>query len=85
MPPILTLSDAARQTLEAMRDRHPIPYVRERACALLRLAAGHSPTAVARGGLRPRDPRTITAWFHAFVTQGLGGLYQSPRRRAFSP
>lgn len=85
MTPILVLSEAARVTLEAMRDRHPIPYLRERASALLRVAAGDMPTTVARHGLRPRDPRTIRAWCQAFTTDGLGGLYQPPRRRAFSP
>lgn len=85
MPPILTLTEAARLTLEAMRDRHPIPYLRERAAALLRLAAGEAPPTVGRQGIRPRDPRTIRAWLHAYQTHGLGGLYQLPRRRAFSP
>lgn len=83
--PLLTLTDAARTTLDAMRARHPIPYLRERAAALLQLADGHSPTAVSRHGLQPRDPRTITAWLQAYLTCGLGGLYQHPRRRAFSP
>jgi hypothetical protein len=85
MTPILHLAEAARVTLEAMRDRHPIPYLRERAAAVLRIAAGDTPADVARQGLRPRDDRTINAWLTAYQTHGLGGLYQQPRRRAFSP
>src|SRR5437879_4031556 len=53
----LTLSDAQRQQLLDYRDHHPKPYVRERAAALLHIADGVSPHAVARAGLlRPRHP-----------------------------
>ncbi|MHB9025376.1 MAG: helix-turn-helix domain-containing protein [Armatimonadota bacterium] len=82
----LLLTPAEHQTLVDMRDRHPRPYLRERAGALVKIAAGHSPRQVARSGLtRPRHPDTVNAWLHAFRTGGLGALYQAPRRRAFSP
>lgn len=82
----LLLTPPARDTLEAMRTRHPKPYLRERAAALLKIADGHSPRQVAQTGLlRRRDPSAVNRWLAAYQTQGLGGLYIRPSRRAFSP
>ena len=82
-----TLDDEQRLALEQMRDRHPVPYLRERAAALLKVADGMSPHAVARHGLlKPRRPDTVYAWLNAYEQDGLAGLVQKPRRRrAFSP
>ena len=56
----LPLTDEERTDLQHYRDHDPRPYVRERAAALLKIAAGQSPHAVARHGLlRPRDPDTL--------------------------
>ena len=86
MTTCLVLSSAERQALIAMRDRHPTPYLRERAGALVKVADGHSPTAVARTGLtRSRHRDTINAWVTAYQTQGIAGLVHRARRRAFSP
>ena len=71
----LTLTDEQRQQLLHHRDHHPKPYVRERAAALLQIADGSSPHAVARAGiLRPRHPDTVYAWLDAFLAEGLDGL-----------
>jgi Homeodomain-like domain len=71
----LPLTDEQRQQLLHYRDHHPKPFVRERAAALLQIAAGHSPHAVARAGiLRPRHPDTVYAWLDTFLAEGLDGL-----------
>lgn len=71
----LDLTDEQRQQLLQHRDHHPKPYVRERAAALLQIADGRSPHAVARQGiLRPRHPDTISSWLDNFLGEGLDGL-----------
>ena len=84
----LELAETERETLEQMRDRHPKFYMRERAAALLRIAAGHSAHSVAVTGiLKPRDPDTLYKWLTDYESKGIGGLRQPVRRkrRAFSP
>jgi hypothetical protein len=71
----VTLPWAQRRELEQARDHDPRPYVRERCAALLKIAAGTSPHAVARHGLlKPRDPDTVYAWLTHFLADGLTGL-----------
>ena len=71
----LTLTDDQRQHLLHDRDHHPKPFVRERAAALLQIANGSAPHAVARAGLlRPRHPDTVYAWLDTFLVEGLDGL-----------
>ena len=56
----LRLKPREQQELEHYRDHDARPYVRERCSALLKIAAGESPHAVARQGLlQPRDPDTL--------------------------
>ena len=83
----LALSAAERAELEAARDRDPRPYLRERAAALLKVAAGQAPRRVALHGLhRPRQPKTVGRWLDAYERAGLAGLAQRPRgHRGFSP
>ena len=83
----LALTDAQRAELEAARDRDPRPYLRERAAALLKVAAGQSLRRVALHGLhRPRQPKTLGRWLAAYARGGLAGLVQRPRgHRGFSP
>lgn len=65
-----------------MRDHHPIPYLRECAAALIKIAGGVSPRAVAHHGLlKSRKTDTVYAWLNAYQQYGLGGLYEKPRRR----
>jgi Winged helix-turn helix len=83
----LPLTDPETQALIAVRDHDPHPDLRERCAALLKIAAGASPHAVARTGLlRPRDPDTVYSWLNLYVTAGRDGLRQhrhgGPRRRA---
>lgn len=86
MQPILVLTPAERTALEAIRDRAPHAYRRERAAALLKIAAGQPPTVVARTGLlKRRHPETVSHWLDAYRTHGLASLTQRPRRRGFSP
>ena len=55
-PQKLHVSPEQRQELEEMRDRAPLPYMRERAAALLKIADGMPPLEVANHGLfRRRD------------------------------
>ena len=57
----LELDEAARQTLQEMRDHHPKPYLRERAAALLKVADGASVNWVAEHGLlKPRHRDRVT-------------------------
>ncbi|HEX4945286.1 MAG TPA: hypothetical protein VFZ34_01315 [Blastocatellia bacterium] len=59
----LELTPEEQAKLTHHRDHDARPFVRERCAALLKVAAGMSPHAVARHGLlRPRDPDTIYEW-----------------------
>ena len=51
----LTLSEDQHQQLSHHRDHDPRPYVRERCAALLKVADGQSPHAVACHGLAKED------------------------------
>jgi Winged helix-turn helix len=71
----LALSAAQRQELVHHRDHDPRPYVRERCAALLKVADGQAPHAIARAGLlRPRDPDTVYAWLDHYQAGGLAGV-----------
>ena len=72
----LALSDAERAELLYHRDHDPKPYVRERCAALLKIADGQPPHAVANAGLlRRRDPDTVYAWLDTYRDEGLPGLF----------
>ncbi len=59
----LELTEVQRQSLIDHRDHDPRPYVRERCAALLKVADGQTPHAVAQQGLlKPRDPDTVDGW-----------------------
>jgi len=64
-----------------------VPYLREKAAALLKVATGETVEEVAqRGLLKTRKVATVRGWVKAYRDYGLGGLYQKPRRqRDFSP
>ena len=89
-PPIarlrtLSLNEQQQQELIQHRDHDPRPYVRERCAALLKIAAGQSPHAVAQHGLlKPRDPDTVYQWLRFYEEEGLPGLvhraHGGPRR-----
>jgi len=82
----LELDPYQQVTLECMRDRHPVPYLREKAAALLKIASGQKIEEVARSGLlKPRKADTVRGWLKSYQRYGLGALYQRPRRRRFFP
>ena len=71
----LALSDEQRAELLYHRDHDSKPYVRERCAALLKIADGQAPYAVANTGLlKNRDPDTVYAWLDYYQDQGLPGL-----------
>jgi len=85
----LELTDEQCAELRRLRDHDTRPYLRERAAALLKIAAGKIPAHVARSGLlRPRDPDTIYSWLRRYQAEGLPGLEIRKgrgRKPAFSP
>ncbi len=88
-PLCLVLSAQQIKELEQARDKHPLPYVRERAAALLKIAAGRSARDVALHGLlKVRWPDTVYEWVKRYRADGLRGLLIRPgrgRKPAFSP
>lgn len=71
----LALSDDERSALLYHRDHDPKPYVRERCAAILQIANGVAPYAVASSGLlQPRDPDTVYTWLNHYQDEGLPGL-----------
>jgi hypothetical protein len=72
----LELSDSQRRDLLQYRDHDPRPYVRERCAALLKIADGQSPHAVARLGLlKPRDPVTVYEWLNWYECLGIRSVW----------
>ena len=71
--------------LTGTRDHDKRPYMRERAAALLKIAEGLSPHAVACTGLlKPRDPDTVYKWLNDYLRHGRL-LPRPPSRGRFSP
>ena len=69
------LSNGERNELIEHRNHDPRPDVRERCAAVLKVADGQSPHAVAqRGLLRPRDPDTVYSWLDRYEQAGIEGL-----------
>ena len=91
MPPhrTLTLTEEERALLLDLRDHAPLPYLRERAAALLKIADGMRPAVVAHSGLlRPRNPDTVYDWLNRWLAEGPDGLAIREgrgRKPAFSP
>ena len=72
----LELTEPQRQDLLHYRDHDPRPYVRERCAALLKIADGQSPHAVARRGLlKPRDPDTVYGWLNWYKRLGIRSVW----------
>lgn len=75
MARLVILTADERAGLERMARTDPKPYRRERAVAILKVAAGAVAAQVARTGLlRPRDPDTVYGWLDRFEEHGLAGL-----------
>ena len=72
----LDLTDSQRHDLQQYRDHDPRPYVRERCAALLKIADGQSPHAVARHGLlKSRDPDTVYDWLNWYERLGIRSVW----------
>ncbi len=87
---MVALSWEQQQELETHRDHNPRPYVRERCAALLKIAQGTAPYAVARQGLlKRRQPDTVYGWLAHYQADGLAGLLAhvqgGNRRRRLRP
>ena len=77
----IVLTAAEELTLVQARDHHPLPYARERAAAVLKVAAGWSVRRVAaRGLLRPRRPETVGSWIDGYLVRGVVALVVRPGR-----
>jgi len=71
----LELKTKQRQELAEYRDHDARPYMRERCGALLKIAGGQTPHAVARQGLlKLRDPDTLYGWLRIYEEAGVSGL-----------
>lgn len=85
----LSLSATQEAELIRLRDTHPKPYIRERAAAVLKVAAGLSVRRVAAQGLlRPRQPEAVSGWLRRYQRGGVQDLGVRPgrgRKPAFSP
>ena len=80
----LQLNPEQRAELEAIRNRDPRAYIREKAAALLKIADGMTPHAVAcHGLLRCRDPDTVYGWLDDYELTGT--LKLRPACRRLSP
>lgn len=86
---VLPAEPDARGELEKVRDHHPLPYMRERAAALLKIADGQSGRSVAAHGLyKKRWSGTVYDWVKRYQAQGVQRLLIRPgrgRKPAFSP
>mgnify|MGYP000105312468 CR=1 FL=1 len=77
----IDLSETEETTLIEMRNHHAKPHMRERAAALLKIAAGKSVNWVAQEGLlRERKWETVASWLNAYEAEGLAGLYDKKGR-----
>jgi hypothetical protein len=85
----LNLSEEQEQELRRLRDHCPLPYVRVRAAAILKVAQGSSIRWVARSGLlKPVHPDRLREWIRRYLSEGAAGLrIRSGRGRKpmFSP
>jgi transposase len=61
--------------LIGFRDHDPRPDIRERCAAVLKVADGEVPYAVAqRGLLKRRNPDTVYGWLNRYEEEGVEGL-----------
>ena len=85
----VSLQAAQAQELLWTRKHHPKAYVRERAAAILKVAAGTSMRQVAAHGLlQTRTEEAVSQWLDRYLEEGLTGLLVRKgrgRKPAFSP
>jgi transposase len=85
----VTLQPAQEQELTWALKHHQKAYVRERAAAILKVAAGDSMRQVATHGLlHGRTEEAVSEWIDRYLADGLSGLVVRKgrgRKPAFSP
>ena len=85
----VSLQAAQERELTWARKHHAKAYVRERAAAILKVAAGASMRQVAAHGLlQTRTEEAVSAWLDRYLEEGLTGLQVRKgrgRKPAFSP
>ena len=85
----LALTKQQIADLQTALNKHPKPYVRERASAILQIHQGKSGCLVAQEGLlRKRRENTLYDWVHRFEKDGMAGLLVQEgrgRKAAHSP
>lgn len=85
----VNLSSEQRQELLRTRDHDPVPYMRMKAAAILKVADGLPIRRVAAQGLnRPISKDTLCHWISRYETEGLAGLRVKAgrgRKPVFSP
>ncbi len=85
----IVLTEDQKVELQKVRDRHALPYLRERAAAILKIAEGISGREVALHRLnRPHWQDTVYEWVKRYQAKGLEGLKIKAgrgRKPAFSP
>lgn len=75
------LTTEEKAELVEMRDHATIPYLRERAAAILQVASGRSGRWVAHHGLlKQRQPDTVYGWLDRYETNGIEGLQMDEGR-----
>ena len=75
------LTREQRDALLRMVKQAPKPYLRERAAAIVKVAAGEVAAQVARRGLLVRHkPDTVYRWLDRFAEHGVAGLRIRPGR-----
>jgi hypothetical protein len=71
----IELTEQQRKELEDVRDHSRLPYLRERAAAILKIADGLSGRQTALYGLlKPHWQDTVYEWAHRYRKEGLAGL-----------
>ncbi len=85
----VSLQAAQERELTWACKHHAKAYVRERAAAILKVAAGASMRQVAAHGLlQPRTEEAVSEWIDRYLEEGLTGLHVRKgrgRKPAFSP
>jgi hypothetical protein len=85
----LQLTEAQHQELSHTRAHHAKAFMRERAAAVLKVAAGTLVQTVAETGLLKRhEPETVKGWIDRYLEAGLSGWHIKRgrgRKPKFSP
>lgn len=85
----IELTADQQKELQQLRDHDAKPYIRVRAAASLKVAAGQAVRQVAEHGLLKRvNPETVSDWIKRYLQEGKPGLQVKAgrgRKPAFSP